>query len=564
MYQNDSKKINKRNLITGLFLTGLILLGSHAYQLAFLPSQINYVLSPKYVQLILFLPVLIWVPENLWLGNYLDLKRRQLPRDFLFIVAILIGLIVSLIFIIRPELTSEFGWEIKTYFGSLASLLIIKEITDFGMSYWLKKVDYDRNLSFYEKNLFAKIQRFSWFGLGLALLITVGWAYLSQAPFYLIISLLIAALVVISPKYLLLAASGLLSRVIKTLDQKKVKLTNPDNLINLAQLGRIIFYKTGVLTTGQLKVTDIVAAKPKDLMKLAGSLEQGITDPIALALAEKVDLDKLTLSEITQQKIWPGLGVTGQLNGRRVALGNMALMKQENIVVGVLQREKSRLEKMGKKVLVLGFAALDKSVQAKPGEVVGLIALKDEVRTQSKALIEYLSSQGVESWIITGESQVSAEIFGQSLGLNADNILSEILPSQRDLIINELKKRNQPGKALALVHLATDKINYKNILNIALNQSDNFSQVIPESDVVISANQLGKIEDLIRDSLTTNQRLNFNLNVSLIYAAIFIPISLGVFLFAPLNLALNPVLAVALSSLLGAGLVANSNLSNKN
>ncbi len=101
---------------------------------------------------------------------------------------------------------------------------------------------------------------------------------------------------------------------------------------------------------------------------------------------------------------------------------------------------KARLEKTGKKVIILGVAHPSDRFKPIPGEVIGLIALQDTLKKETKDCIQELIAKGIEPWILTGESQLTAEALGQEMGISPENVLSDVLPTQKAIVLRELKK----------------------------------------------------------------------------------------------------------------------------
>lgn len=555
------KIIKYQKIIIGLILVTAIVLLDQANYFGFVSHPILNFLGKDYLQALLFIPMLVWVMSQIWAQVREDINRRHLPGEILFVVAILIGSVISYLAILNHQLFYNFAFDLRPIFGILATLILVKLIIIEYTNNWQGSTFLQREMTLSE----IKLRRKAWVLVGLVLLtsfmVTGFWLYLFKPTFDVWVSVLLSSLLIIPSQVLLIALSGLISQTINHLKNNKVEIINQNKLPDIADLKMIIFDQIGTLMTTKLKVTNLAAAKPSILLKLSASLEQNLDHPIALALLEEAKRKKVKLEEVDKLKYYPGLGVVGWVKNQKIVLGNMALMRQENIVVGVLQREKSRLEKLGSKVIILGISYKSDRAKQTPGEVIGLITLSREVRPGVRDLIGNLHQLGIKTWVLTGESQVSAEVTGWQLGIDADHVLAGVLPTQKQAIVQELTKRGRANRVLAVVggtEARQNNLFMRNNIGIYLGDNDGVDD--KNIDVTIQDGQLKRLGHLLEVAISVANKTNQNQLWFGVYGVVFILGCWGLLNFKPINLIFWPVPAILLSGLITIIILFNSSL----
>ncbi len=188
------------------------------------------------------------------------------------------------------------------------------------------------------------------------------------------------------------------------------------------------FDKTGTLTEGRLEVTDIISLDhPRDEVLIkAASLEIYSEHPIAKAIVEKAEREKVNLIEVKEFKAIPGKGVTGHIENERWFIGNRRLFKELSIEIP--EELAQKLESEGKTVVFIGNRK----------RIVGLIAVMDKIRDATLATIKALKERQLKTIMITGDNERTAKVIAQKLGI--DEFYSELLPEDKVRIIRELSK----------------------------------------------------------------------------------------------------------------------------
>jgi Cu+-exporting ATPase len=198
----------------------------------------------------------------------------------------------------------------------------------------------------------------------------------------------------------------------------------------LEKVDTIILDKTGTLTRGKPEVTSIESAGPipeMEILRVAASLEQGSEHPLASAIAEAAERRSIRPLASTDFKAIPGKGVTGVIDGRRVLLGNIALLQDFKINPESLQDQKDKL-----------FLVIDDAL-------AGLIGVSDPIKETTAEAIQTLHNEGFRIVMLTGDNRKAAAAVGRQLGI--DEVRAEVLPEDKSRIVKELKSQ---GKVVAM------------------------------------------------------------------------------------------------------------------
>ena len=217
-----------------------------------------------------------------------------------------------------------------------------------------------------------------------------------------------------------------------------VLIRSADALERAHRVQVVVMDKTGTLTEGRPSVTDIVPVdvSEDELLRLAASIERGSEHPLGEAIVARAKERALTLQSPTDFNAIPGLGVEGNIDGTRLALGNLALMKHGGYALNGLEETAANLSGEGKTPV---FLAAD-------GEVLGVIALADVPRPQSREAVRALRDQGIEVVMLTGDNRRTAEAVARDLGI--DNVVAEVLPEDKAEQVLALQRE---GKTVAMV-----------------------------------------------------------------------------------------------------------------
>jgi len=280
-----------------------------------------------------------------------------------------------------------------------------------------------------------------------------------------------------------------------------------------------------------------------ELLRLTAAVERGSEHPLAAAIVEAADKKALLPAVVSEFEAIPGYGVQALVDGRRLLLGNLRLMKERGISVGSLDQDAQRLADEGKTPL---YAALD-------GAVAGLIAVADTVKEDSARAFAELRRMGIEVVMITGDNERTARAVARQVGI--DRVLAEVLPQDKAL---NLRKLQQEGKKVGMVG---DGINDAP----ALAQSDvgfaigtGTDVAIEASDVTLIKGSLIGVVTAIQISRATMRNVFQNLVGAFLYNILGIPIAMGL-LYPFFGILLSPLLASVAMSFSSVTVVSNAN-----
>lgn len=210
-----------------------------------------------------------------------------------------------------------------------------------------------------------------------------------------------------------------------------ILIKSAESLEILHLVDTVVLDKTGTITEGKPTVTDIVTKlEEKEFLKLAGGLEKASEHPLAEAIMEKVQEEKIEVFNVEDFISHTGRGVRGSVQGEEYFCGNIAFMKENNINI-CLEKESEALLNEGKTVLY--FA--DKE------SIIGIIAVEDKIKETSYQAIKELKKKNINIVMITGDNRKSAEKIGEKLGIT--NIIAEVLPQDKEKEVSNLQRQNK-------------------------------------------------------------------------------------------------------------------------
>ena len=318
------------------------------------------------------------------------------------------------------------------------------------------------------------------------------------------------------------------------------------NAVSLENAGRtqiVALDKTGTITAGEPKVTDILPAsdvKEKDLLCLAVSLEQKSEHPLARAILQCGEEKQITPGEATDFQALAGNGLVANSKGKMLYGGNYAFISRKLTVPKLMQEAAENLAQAGKTPL---FFAQGK-------QLLGIIAVADVIKEDSPQAIQELRNMGIQVVMLTGDNERTAQAIAKQAGV--DHVVAGVLPDGKEAVIRKLKEH---GK----VAMVGDGINdapalTRADLGIAIGAGTDVA--INAADVVLMKSRLSDVPAAIRLSRVTLRNIHQNLFWAFIYNTIGIPLAAGVFI--PLGLTLNPMFGAAAMSLSSFCVVTNA------
>ena len=375
--------------------------------------------------------------------------------------------------------------------------------------------------------------------LSIAIIVFLIWYVVLGAPLLFSLTCLISILVVACPCALGLATPTAVTVGVGRAAEFGILIKNGDTLENAGQIDVAAFDKTGTITEGKPEVDDVICYDISDseLIRLAASVEQNSSHPIAKAIVNKSKELSIDLNQTTDFENVTGKGLKAKIDGIEVLAGNLALMESENVEVSSELIEKYHdLEKLSKTII---FLARDKSIK-------GILSLSDKIKANSKRTIDELHKMNVETYMLTGDNESTALAVAGEVGI--DNVKAGILPENKLDIVKETQSNNTRK-----VLFVGDGINDAP----ALTQADigvamgNGTDIAMESgDIVIMEGDLENVVAAVQFSKKVMRRIKENIFWAFAYNTILIPIAAGV-LYPTFGIMFEPALAglaMALSS----------------
>ena len=322
-------------------------------------------------------------------------------------------------------------------------------------------------------------------------------------------------------------------------------------LENLRSVGTVVLDKTGTVTRGKPAVTDITVATRADgspamsekaLLKLAAALERSSEHPLAEAIMAECEARGIVARMVEDFAAVPGRGVTAREGQNVIAAGNVRLMNELGAEVPAGLAEQFATE--GKTPLFF----------AKNGELVGTIAVADEVKETSAAAISALRKLGVDVRMLTGDNRVTAEAIARRVGLSSDQVIADVLPADKERHVRELQDAD--GK----VAMVGDGINDSPALaraDVGLAIGTGADIAKEGADVVLMRSDLMDVARAIELSRATIRNIKQDLFWALFYNGIGIPLAAGVF-FPLTGWQLSPMFGAAAMSLSSVCVVSNA------
>ena len=322
-------------------------------------------------------------------------------------------------------------------------------------------------------------------------------------------------------------------------------------LENLRSVGTVVLDKTGTVTRGKPAVTDIVVATRADgspamsekaLLKLAATLERSSEHPLAEAIMAECETRGIVARMVEDFTAVPGRGVTAHEGQNAIAAGNVRLMDELGVKVPAGLAEQFAAE--GKTPLFF----------AKNGELVGTIAVADEVKETSAGAIAALRSLGVDVRMLTGDNRVTAEAIARRVGLSSEQVIADVLPADKERHVRELQ---DAGSKVAMVG---DGINDSPALaraDVGLAIGTGADIAKEGADVVLMRSDLMDVARAIELSRATIRNIKQDLFWALFYNGIGIPLAAGVF-FPLTGWQLSPMFGAAAMSLSSVCVVSNA------
>ncbi|MBN1075687.1 heavy metal translocating P-type ATPase [Clostridium botulinum] len=379
--------------------------------------------------------------------------------------------------------------------------------------------------------------------IGLAIIAAVAWLVAGESMIFAL-TIFISVLVIACPCALGLATPTAIMVGTGKGAENGVLIKGGEALETTYKLNTIVFDKTGTITEGKPKVTDILVNNitENEILSLAASAEKGSEHPLGEAIVKEAEDRKLQLKEINKFNAIPGHGIEVLIDEKNIFLGNKKLMQEKNVDISSLDAQSERLSNEGKTPMYISINS----------ELKGIIAVADTVKENSEEAIETLHSMGIKVAMITGDNKNTANAIAKQVGI--DIVLAEVLPEDK---ANEVAKLQKDGDKVGMVG---DGINdapalAKADIGIAIGSGTDVA--IESADIVLMKSDLMDVPTAIKLSKATIRNIKENLAWAFGYNILGIPVAMGILhIFGgPL---LNPMIAAGAMSFSSVSVLLNA------
>ena len=275
--------------------------------------------------------------------------------------------------------------------------------------------------------------------IGIAVVTFLVWLLAGPSPAYIYALLnMVAVLVIACPCALGLATPTAIMAGTGKGAERGILIRSAESLETAHRVDTVVLDKTGTLTLGRPRVTEVAAAGVSEerLLRLAASAERGSEHPLRDAILAEAEERGLALEEVHDFQAIPGRGIRAVVGGEPVALGNLALMRELDCDLNGLEPEEARLSSMGRTPV---FVALDR-------RAVGVIAVADSPRPEAAEVVRSLRGMGLEVVMLTGDNRRTAEAIAADVGI--ERVVADVLPGGKASAIRELQ---EAGSTVAMV-----------------------------------------------------------------------------------------------------------------
>lgn len=313
-----------------------------------------------------------------------------------------------------------------------------------------------------------------------------------------------------------------------------------DALEIAGKVNAVLFDKTGTITEGKPRVTDVVPSgkfTDKELLGCAASLEAASEHPLAQAIVSEAEKRKVKLTKVLSFKNHPGKGVEGKISGKKCLLGNLKLVKKAES-----QSRFTALEDEGKTVVGVEIG----------GEFAGLIAVSDVLKKTAKAAVQRLEKMGIESYMITGDNERTAKAVSEKVGI--EKYFAGVLPEEKAKLVEKLRKK---GLNVAMVGDGVNDAPALAAADLGIALATGTDVAIETGSIILMKSNPMDVPKAILLSKKTLSKIRQNMFWALVYNAIGIPIAAGI-LYPSLGILLNPMFAGAAMALSSVSVVSNS------
>ena len=373
--------------------------------------------------------------------------------------------------------------------------------------------------------------------VGAGVVTFIYWYFFAGKDLLMALMFAVSAIVVACPDALGLATPTAVAVGTGLGAKHNILIKDASTLEQASKIQVVVMDKTGTLTEGKPKVTDIITAlgfTKEEILRLDGAAEMKSGHPLSKAILEEAERRKIIIpTQIDKFSSISGHGIEAVVEGKHVLVGNLKLMKDRGVDPSLLQSEIDKLLNDGKTLMLI---AID-------GKMGGIVAVADPIKETTQIAITRMKELGLEVAMITGDNKKTAESIGKQLGI--DRIFAEVLPEDKANYIIKLQKENK------FVAMVGDGVNDAPALaqaDIGIAIGAGTDVAIETANIVLMKSDPGDILRAIRLSKATVAKMKQNLVWASVYNILAIPIAAGV-LYPQFGITLRPEFSALLMSL---------------
>ncbi len=379
----------------------------------------------------------------------------------------------------------------------------------------------------------------------------VVWFFIMGQPLLFSLTFAISAVVIACPDALGLATPTAVAVGTGLGAKHNILIKDAPTLEQVSKIQAVVMDKTGTLTEGKPRITDVIAAKgftADQIIQLDAAAEEKSSHPLSLAVLEEAKRRNISVSKrVGKFKNLAGHGVEAVVEGKHVLVGTVKLMSDWKVDLTPLQKDIDRLLSEGKTIMIL---AIDK-------KIAGVAAASDPIKENAKKAVEKMKELGLEVAMITGDNQKTAQVIGKELGI--DRIFSEVLPEDKSKYVQKLQ---QEGKFVAMVGDGVNDAPALAAADIGIAIGAGTDVAIETAKVVLMRSDPADILRAIKLSKATVAKMKQNLFWASIYNLLAIPVAAGV-LYPAYHISLRPEVAALLMSISSIIVATNAVLLNR-
>lgn len=371
--------------------------------------------------------------------------------------------------------------------------------------------------------------------IGSGLITFISWYFIANTSIITALTFAVSAIVIACPDALGLATPTAVAVGTGIGARHNILIKDASTLENTSKLNAIVLDKTGTLTEGKPRVTDVIPLNNfsvEDILKYETSIESKSSHPIAKAIITEADKRGILPIESSQFESFAGQGLKAIINGKAILTGNEKIMIANKIPLESAREAIDRLSNEGKTFSLLSI----------DGHIAGITGIADTVRINAKKTVSALQGLGIEVAMITGDHRKIAESIGKELGIS--RIFSEVLPQDK---ADYIKKLQDEGRFVAMVGDGVNDAPALALANIGIAIGAGTDVAIETGNIVLMRSEPYDIVNAIILSKATVKKMKQNLFWAAIYNVLAIPVAAGVF-YPAFGIYLRPEISALLMS----------------